>query len=296
MQASCPKRRNFVRMETTHGMEYKITPHRGLGSGLSELWRYRELFFYFTWRNIKVKYKQTALGFAWAVLQPLLMMLVFVVFFSRLLNVPTNGIPAPVFYYSGLLLWNMFSAGLSGAAQGMVENANIIKKVYFPRLIIPMSAILGAAFDFLMGLLVFGALLTYYGLSDTNLAIQPTLFIFLPMGILLVFIAALGAGVFLSALNVKYRDVRYAIPFFIQFLMFVSPVIYPASIVGDAVWAKRLLALNPLTGALHLGRAAFADTAVDWGLVAWGFLSGMLLLIFGLWYFRRMEAYFADIA
>jgi len=180
-----------------------------------ELWRYQELFYFFTWRDIKIKYKQTVLGFLWAVLQPLFMMIIFTFFFGRALHVPSQGLPYPVFVFSGLLLWNMFSSGIASASNSMVNNASIIKKIYFPRLIIPVSSILVALFDFVMAFILFVPILIYYK--------QPLSLDFLwcwPMALVIAFVATLGPSSLLAALNVKYRDFRYVIPFIVQVLFF----------------------------------------------------------------------------
>ena len=278
-------------------IEYSIKPSKDIRLGLQELWSYRELFYFFSWRDIKVKYKQTALGFLWAILQPLLMMMIFVVFFSRFLNVPTDNIPAPVFYFSGLLLWNLFSSGLSNSANSMVDNANIIKKVYFPRLIIPLSALLVSGFDFLMGFIIFLGILGYYYFSVPEFSFNFLSFIiYFPLGFLLTILSACGLGTFLASLNVKYRDFRYVIPFLIQFLLFVSPVIYPVSILKGSPILEKIAAINPLTGALILGRASLTEANPDWILVGISFISAIVFAVIGLYYFRRTESYFADLA
>jgi homopolymeric O-antigen transport system permease protein len=272
-------------------IEYEIKPEKKISLGLGELWNYRELFYFFTWRDIKVKYKQTALGFAWAVLQPLLMMLVFSFFFGKTLKVPSENIPYPVFVFSGLLLWNIFSAGLSNAGNSMVANANIIKKIYFPRLIIPLSSVLVALFDFIMAFIVYGGVLIYYRFTFDAIKFL----IFFPLSLLLCIIATFGTGTFLAALNVKYRDVRYVIPFLIQALLFITPVIYPVSIFNNPL-AKFIMALNPITGAIVLFRSALTDQAPDWNIIIIGICSATVLLVTGLYYFRKTEAYFADLA
>ena len=277
--------------------EYMIMPPGKLQLAFSEIWRYRELFYFFTWRDVKVKYKQTVLGFLWAILQPLALMSIFVFFFSKLLKISTDGLPPVIFYFSGLLLWNLFSSALSGSSNSMVENANIIKKVYFPRLIIPISSILASFFDFMMGFLIFIGIIFYYYFADESIqfSILVSLFYFV-LGLALTLITAFGLGSLFASLNVKYRDFRYIIPFLIQFLMFISPVIYPISILKDIVWAKYLLALNPLTGALNLARAGFNTQTPDWSLIAISFSASIFLFIVGLFVFRKTESYFADLA
>lgn len=278
-------------------IEYSIKPNKDIRLGVQELWSYRELFYFFSWRDIKVKYKQTLLGFLWAILQPLLMMMIFVVFFSKFLNVPTDHIPAPVFYFSGLLLWNLFSSGLSNSANSMVDNANIIKKVYFPRLIIPLSSLLVSGFDFLMGFIIFLGILLYYYFSVPDFSFSLLSFaLYFPLGFLLAILSACGLGTFLASLNVKYRDFRYVIPFLIQFLLFISPVIYPVSILKDSPILEKIAAINPLTGALILGRAGLTAANPDWMLVGISFVSAILLAVVGLYYFRKTESYFADLA
>ena len=285
-------------------MEYEIKPAKGLQLNLKELWDYRELFYFFTWRDIKVKYKQTILGFAWAVLQPFIMMVVFSLFFGKLLKVPSDGIPYPVFVYSGLLLWNVFSTGLTGAGNSMVTNADIIKKIYFPRLIIPISSILVALFDFLMAFIVYIGILLFYQFQVSIMK----LVLFLPVSLLITIITTFGLGSLLAALNVKYRDFRYVIPFLVQLLLFLTPVIYPVSIFIDIhvkffdssfVIKERLLqfifALNPMSGAINLLRTAIINKPLDMDLFLISAGSAILLFIIGLLYFRKTEYYFADL-
>lgn len=272
-------------------MEYEIRPAKGINININEIWQFRELFYFFTWRDIKVKYKQAVLGFLWAVLQPLFTMIIFTFFFGNMLAVPSDGIPYPIFAFSGLLIWNIFSSGLANAGNSMVGNAAIIKKIYFPRLIIPMSSILVSVFDFFWSFLVFIGLLVFY---QTN--INLLLFcIFIPASILLTIFTTFGMGCFLAALNVKYRDFRYIIPFLIQSLMFLTPVIYPVSII-KYTWAKYLIALNPISGAVDLARAAIVNKPIDSYLLLISIFSCIILFFLGLFYFRKTEAFFADIA
>jgi lipopolysaccharide transport system permease protein len=272
-------------------MEYEIKPARRLSLGLAELWHYRELFYFFTWRDIKVKYKQTVIGFAWAVLQPLLMMLIFTAFFGRMVgqSLPA-GMPYPVFVFAGLMLWNLFSSGLTNAGNSMVSNANIIKKIYFPRLIIPFAAVLVGVFDFVMTFAVFAALLLYYGVPLQGISLAA-----LPLALLLAAAATVGAGSFIASLSVKYRDFRYIVPFSVQFLLFVTPVIYPASIVTHPV-LHAVVQLNPMTGAIALFRAGLTGQWPDAGTLLLSAGMAAVLLVGGLFYFRKTEAYFADLA
>ena len=276
-------------------MEYEIRPKRKFDFGLRELWVYKELFYFFTWRDIKVKYKQTMLGFLWAILQPFVTMVVFTFFFGRLLNVPSMNLPYPVFVLSGLLLWNIFSSGVVNAGSSMIVNSNIIKKIYFPRLIIPLSAILVSVFDFLMTLIIFFSVLIYFKIYK-NLDLNWTgLFLFLPLGVILSCISSFGLGTLLAALNIKYRDFRYLIPFMIQTLLFVTPVIYPISIVHSSL-LKKIFALNPMYAAIEILRGGMTGIYPDMGLVMLSILSSLFLLIIGIYFFRKTEYYFADLA
>jgi lipopolysaccharide transport system permease protein len=256
-----------------------------------ELVQYRELFYFFTWRDVKVKYKQTVLGVLWVVLQPLFMVLIFSLFFGRALGVKPDGPPYPVFVFSGLLLWNFFSSSVNAAGNSMLANAPIIKKIYFPRIIIPVSSILVACIDFAVAFCAFVAMLMYYGVPVSWMG----LLVFWPLAIIVMFFASLGISCLLSALTVKYRDFRYVIPFGLQAALFVSPVIYPASIVGRE-WIHYCLAVNPMYAAITLFRAGLMDTPFDGISLAISTTSALLFLLLGIYYFRRTEAYFADIA
>lgn len=272
-------------------MQESITPPGRIRLGLGELWTYRELFYFFTWRDIKVKYKQTFLGFAWAILQPFVMMVVFSLFFGSALKVPSDGIPYPLFAFSGLMLWNVFSTGLSGAGNSMVTNANIIKKIYFPRLIIPMSSILVAVFDFFMAFIVYIGLVFYF---DYSFSLK--LLYLLPLALLLTVIASFGLGTLIAAMNVKYRDFRYILPFFIQIMLFLTPVIYPLSMLGNHPWLVKILALNPMYAPISLIRNALIDRPIELEMCLMSTISSLVLLVIGMIYFRRTESYFADLA
>lgn len=273
-------------------MEYEIRPAGRISFNFKEIWEYKELFYFFTWRDIKVKYKQTILGFAWAVLQPTMMMLVFTFLFGNAIGAQAKiTLPYPVFVYTGLMLWGIFSGGLQAAGNSMVTNSNIIKKIYFPRLIIPMSSILVSVFDFLMTLLPFIALLIYYQIEVNWLR----LFVFLPLSLIIILLTTFGVGTFLSALNVKYRDFRYVLPFIIQFLMFATPVIYPTTIVSNEK-IKFILNMNPLSSSISLFRSIFDSTPIDYQAIGIGMLSSSVFLLIGMLYFRKTESYFADLA
>ncbi|HEX5716428.1 MAG TPA: ABC transporter permease [Thermoanaerobaculia bacterium] len=261
---------------------------------LGELWEHRELLYFFVWRDVKVRYKQTALGAAWAVLQPLLTMLIFTVFFGRMAGIGSEGVPYPIFSYAGLLPWIFFSHGLGQASNSLVGSAGLLKKVYFPRLIVPVAAVLGGLVDFAVSFVVLIGMMFWYG-------VQPGWgVLLLPLLLLLSAASALGAGLFLSAVNVEFRDVRYVMPFFIQLLLFVTPVIYPASKVtakleemGLPGW---LYGLNPMAGVIQGFRWSLLGSGMNPGpLLAAGTAVTVLLLIGGLFYFRRMERTFADV-
>lgn len=272
-------------------MQFEIKPVGKLTLGFKELWEFRELFYFFTWRDIKVKYKQTVLGILWAILQPFLLMIVFTLFFGHALGVPTgNNTSYPVFVYSGLLIWNIFSSGLSSASNSMVSNAGIIKKIYFPRLIIPISAILVALFDFIMAFIIYIGLLIYY-----HQPVSPDIIIYLPLSILITVLSTFGLGSMLAALNVKYRDFRYIIPFLIQLLLFLTPVIYPISIIKYQ-WLENILSLNPITGAIELLRSSVGHTPMNLQLTITSIIASLVLFFSGLFYFRKTEYYFADLA
>ena len=271
--------------------EYEIKPQGKFSFGFRELWQYNELIYYFTWRDIKVKYKQTLLGFMWALLQPVFMTLVFTFFLGNAISSQTNlPIPYPVFAFSGLLIWGLFSNGLSNAANSMVNNANIIKKIYFPRLIIPISAILGTLLDFLITLVLFIILLFWFDIDVNWLNL-----LYLPLAVLFAVFASLGLGMFLAAVNVKFRDVRYVLPFFIQGLLFLSPIMFPINITGNKI-AHTILQFNPIAGALEFVRAVFSDYQMNWITIGYSAITAVVLFVFGLFYFRKTEAYFADLA
>ncbi|MCW5912000.1 MAG: ABC transporter permease [Cyclobacteriaceae bacterium] len=255
-----------------------------------ELWRNQELFYFFTWRDIKIKYKQTVLGFLWAVLQPLLMMLIFTLFLGRALNLPDQTLPYPVYVFSGLIIWNIFSTGLTNAANSMVNNALIIKKIYFPRLIIPVSSILVAVFDFLMAFVLFALVLVYY-----QQPVSINALVYWPASLLTSIMATLGLGCWLAALNVKYRDFRYVIPFLVQVLFFLTPIIYPASLI-DYPYLQYVLAASPMYAAVEFFRFPLTSVMANPTLVYISLSANALLLLIGVVYFRRTEDYFADLA
>ena len=254
---------------------------------LADLWAYRELFYFLTWRDVKVRYKQTALGVAWAVLQPLCTMAIFTIFFGRFAKMPSDGIPYPIFAFAGLVPWTFFSNALTNSGNSLVGSQNLITKVYFPRMIIPGAAVGAGLVDLAIALALLVPMMFYY-------RIVPTLnILMLPVLIILIGLLTTGAGMWMSALNVKYRDIRYALPFFIQLGMFVSPVIYPPSFVPERFhW---LLNLNPLTGIIDGFRSALFGHAFNWTALATSTAITLALLIYSAYMFRRMEKSFADI-
>jgi lipopolysaccharide transport system permease protein len=269
----------------------EIKPAGAFRLGIKELIAYHELFYFFTWRDIKVKYKQTVLGFAWAVFQPLIMTLVFSMTLGRIISFPSAQMPYPVFVISGLLFWNFFSSGVSASANSMLNNASIIRKIYFPRLIIPLSSVLVVMFDFLMAFIVFFVFLFFYGVG-----VHPLWLVLKLLGaVSLTIIATLGPGCFLAALNVKYRDFRYILPFIIQLGLFVTPVLYSMDVVDNEI-IRFVLNLNPMTAPILMFRSAITATDFDWSILWPGLSVSISLLIAGIYYFRKTEAYFADLA
>jgi len=266
-----------------------IAPSRGWVSlRLGELWAYRELLYFLVWRDVKVRYKQTVLGAAWAVIQPFFTMVVFSLFFGRLAGVPSDGIPYPIFSYAALVPWTFFANGLAQSANSLVGSANLIQKVYFPRLVVPISAVLAGVVDFALAFAVLLGMMLYFGTVPTANAI------WLPALLLLAFVTALGVGLWLSALNVQYRDVRYTVPFLTQFWMFATPIAYSSSLLPEP-W-RTLYGLNPMVGVVEGFRWALLGTQTRPGpVVAASALAAGLLLVSGACYFRRMERTFADV-
>jgi lipopolysaccharide transport system permease protein len=276
-------------MEDTAQKLSIIEPKKGwIPIDLKEIWKYRELLYFLTKRDIKVRYKQTVLGGLWAIIQPVFTMIVFTLFFGKLAKVPSDGIPYPIFVYAGLLPWTYFANALAASGNSLVGSQNLITKVYFPRLIIPASASLAGLLDFFIALIVLVVLMIYY-------QFLPGIgFLLFPLLVGLTFMCSVGVGLWLSALNVEYRDIRYAIPFLIQIWMFVSPVIYPVSMVQEKYhW---LLAINPMGGVINAYRASIlGHKPIDWTLLGISTVIIILLFLSGMYYFRRMEKTFADV-
>jgi len=259
----------------------------GVQLNLGDLWAYRELLYFLTWRDVKVRYKQTLMGVAWVVIQPLLTMLVFTLVFRRFVPLAEGVIPYPVFAYAGLLLWNFFSTSVSSGTNSLIGNTSLVTKVYFPRAFIPAAAVGAGLVDFCVGAVLLVPLAAFYGL-------RPSWgLLLLPVFVLLTAALALAVGMVISALTVKYRDLRHALPFLLQLWMFASPVIYPVGVVPER-W-RWLLAANPLTGALEGFRASLAGTGFDWAVVAVPSLVAPPLIALALYVFRRLEDTFADV-
>ena len=256
-----------------------------------DLWRYRELFYFLTWRDVKVRYKQTSLGAAWAVLQPLGNMILFTLLFGRLAKLPSDGIPYPLFAYAGLLPWTFFANAVGISGNSLVGSSHLITKVYFPRMIIPASAILAGLVDLGISFVVMAALMVWYGVPISGSILM------LPILVLLTAILALGVGMWLSALHVRYRDIRYLIPFLIQFWMFATPVIYPASLMPERY--RMIYFLNPMSGLIEAYRVALLGgvNGASFNLVTLGMAGGLaiVMLVYATYHFRRMEKTFADI-
>jgi len=255
--------------------------------GWADLERHRELLYFLTWRDIKVRYKQTALGIAWAILQPLAVALALAVFLGRMIHLPSDNLPYPVFVYAGMVLWQLFAQGLTESSNSIVNNERLISKVYFPRLLVPLSAILASLLDFVISLIVLVFFLVYFRIAPTGAVVL------FPLFVLPVILSSLGAGLWLSALSVKFRDVRYTVSFLVQFWFFATPVAYPASSVPVS-W-RMLYELNPMVGALEGFRWALrGEGAFPARSVILAIITGTALLLTGVYYFRRTEDTFAD--
>lgn len=267
-----------------------IQPSRGwVPLKISELWEYRELLFFLTWRDIQVRYKQTALGAAWAIIQPFLTMVVFSLFFGRLAGVPSDGIPYPIFSYAALLPWTFFADGLTKSSNSLVNSANLIRKIYFPRLVVPISSVVSGLPDFLLAFLVLIGMMLYYGIFPSLASL-----LWLPFFLLMAFVISLGVGMWLSALNAEYRDIRYIVPFLTQFWMFATPVAYPASLLSEP-W-RTVYGLNPMVGVVEGFRWALLGSGNPPGLMTLvSSVVAILILVSGMYYFRRMERTFADV-
>ena len=266
-----------------------IRPSRGwIPVNLGDLWIYRELLYFLTWREIKVRYKQTVLGFAWAIIQPFMMMIVFTLFFGNLAKIPSEGIPYPLFNYAALLPWTMFAEGITRSSNSLVQDANLVRKMYFPRLVMPLAGVISPVVDFAIAFIILIGMMFFYGYL-------PTLrMLWLPAFLVLALITALGVGLWLSALNIKYRDLRYVIPFLIQIWLFASPVVYSSSLLPNQF--QLVYALNPMAGVIEGFRWALLGTEPPGSMITVSFAIVLLILISGAFYFRRCEKSFADVS
>lgn len=254
-----------------------------------EWWAYRELLFFLVWRDVKVRYKQTILGAAWAILQPFLTMIIFSVFFGGLAKIPSDNLPYPIFAYAALVPWTFFASGLTQAANSVVNSANLIRKVYFPRVVIPTAAVLAGVIDFCLSFLFLWVLMAYYGIAPT-----PRLLLLPPL-LLLAFGTALGAGLWLAALNVQFRDVRYTVPFLTQLWLFITPIAYPSSLIENE-FMRALYGLNPMAGVVDGFRWVLLDTPAPPGAFMGASAGVALVLLIGGWFFfQRTEKRFADV-
>jgi len=267
----------------------RIAPSKGwVPLKLRELWEYRELLYFLVWRDVKVRYKQTALGAAWAIIQPFFTMLVFSIFFGSLGKMPSDGIPYPIFAFAALVPWGFFANGLSQSSNSLVGSSHLITKVYFPRLIVPLGSVFSGIVDFLVAFAVLLAMMLYYGLLPSINVL------WLPLFVLLALVTSLGVGLWLSALNVEYRDVRYIVPFLTQFWLFVTPIAYPSSLLRQP-W-RTIYGLNPMVGVVEGFRWALLRSNTAPGpIIAVSASAAVVILITGAFYFRRMEKTFADI-
>jgi lipopolysaccharide transport system permease protein len=265
-----------------------IEPNKGWSAlDLRDLWSFRELLYFLTWRDVKVRYKQTELGVAWAIIQPLFTMLIFTLFFGRLAGVPSDNIPYPIFAFAGLTAWTFFANAITQSGNSLVGSAHLITKVYFPRMIIPGAAVAAGLVDFAISFAMLALMMIYYRIGITlNILMLPVL-------VLLTTLLALGMGMWMSALNVKYRDIRFALPFMVQLWMYLSPIIYPTSFLPAKL--RSLLTLNPMTGIIEGYRSALFGLPFNWIALAASAVITLILLIYASYSFRRMEKSFADI-
>lgn len=283
-----PDRQASQSAPPAHGASLTIQPPGGWHAvDLRELWHYRELIYFLVWRDLKVRYKQTAIGAAWAVLQPFVTMVVFSVVFGSLISVPSQGVPYPVFSYSALVPWTFFATAMTRAGNSLIQDPNLISKVYFPRMVLPLASVSALLLDFGIAFVVLVGIMFYYGLAP-GLAVLAV-----PLLLVLVYLTSLGIGLWASAANVKYRDINYVIPFLTQFLLFLSPVVYPTALV-PAGW-RPVYSLNPMVGVVEGFRWALLGTPTDATTILVSTVTAVVLCAGGLLYFRRMEREFADV-
>ena len=274
----------------TGPVHFHIEPAKGwVDLGLAELWEYRELLYFLVWRDIKVRYKQTVMGAAWAIIQPFFTMVVFSLFFGKLAQVPSDGLPYPIFSYAALVPWQFFANALNQSSRSLVTSSNMLKKIYFPRLIIPISGVLSGVVDFALAFIVLLAMMLFYG-------ILPTInVLWLPLLLLLALVSALGVGLWLSAMNVQFRDVSYAVPFLVQFWMFATPIAYSSTLIQNPL-LRTLYGINPMVGVVEGFRWVLLGTDTRPGPIIFASaIAASAVLLSGMFYFRRMETTFADV-
>ena len=255
---------------------------------LRELWKYRELLYFFVWRDVKVRYKQTTLGITWAILQPFLAMVTFTFFFGKIAKLPSDGIPYPLFAYAALLPWNLFSSSVTAGSMSLIAGSNLITKVYFPRIIIPIAAVLTVLVDFLVACVMLIPLMIWWKAMPSSAA-----FVGVPLSIAVTLIFAMGLTTWLSAMVVRFRDLRHVIPFVVQIWLFATPIVYPLSLVPERF--RWLVALNPMVAAVETFRGSLFGKSSHPGALIWSFLAGVILLMTGGVFFRRLERMFADV-
>jgi lipopolysaccharide transport system permease protein len=256
---------------------------------LKEIWQFRDLFYFLTWRDIKVKYKQTMVGVLWAIFQPFITMIIFTVFFGKFAQIPSDGIPYPIFVYTGLLFWTLFNGGLSSASDSFVANEKIVTKIYFPRIMLPISTIITHVVDFAVAAIILGIMMVFYGYTPSIIGV-----VLIPFLLLMSILSAMGIGLLFASLNVKYRDVRFVLPFFIQLLLFITPVIYPVSIINEKY--RWILGLNPMSGVIDVARTGILGVGqIDWVLLGVSVISMIAYCFIGFFYFKKVERYFADV-
>jgi lipopolysaccharide transport system permease protein len=270
-------------------VEIIIEPGMGIKHYWRDLWRYRELFYFLAWRDILVRYKQTSIGIAWSVLRPFLTMVAFTIVFSKLAKLPSNGVPYPILVYAALLPWQFFANSLSEASNSLIDNSNLLTKVYFPRLIVPAGSVIVSLVDFIISCVILGGLMVWYGFAPDWRILA------LPLFFLLACVASFGCSLWLSSLNVKYRDFRYVVPFIVQFGLYISPVGFSSSIVPEK-W-RLLYSLNPMVGVIDGFRWGLlgGKAQIYWNGLLLSALISILIFCFGLRYFRSMERSFADV-
>ena len=279
----------MARLKNKADNKLVIEAGRAEGQYWKDLWKYRELFYFLAWRDVLVRYKQTAIGVAWALIRPFLTMLVFTIVFSKFANLPSGGVPYPILVFAGMLPWQFFANSLSECSDSLITNSNLISKVYFPRLIVPASAVIVSFVDFLLSVIILFGLMIWYNFVPT------WRFLTLPFFILIAFAVSIGVGLWIAALNVQYRDFRYVVPFLVQFGLYISPVGFSSSIVPKQ-W-RLLYSLNPMVGVIDGFRWAILgnESAIYWPGFALSIGLVVFLLVSGIWYFRRMERTFADV-